>query len=103
MGPQIKMKYVDRPQISETYVDLMEKAFFDGGLVHIELCVKRMDDPKPPKPPTGKKVTACRLVMPLLGLVDMVDKLNAIVGQLEKDGVIQRQHIAPPSAGGKPN
>lgn len=96
---QIQLQYVDRPDVSETYVDLLEKVFVNGPLVRLEFCVNRMNEPKPPKPPTGKKITASRLVMPLPALLQMADQINKVVKALEQQGVIKRTPITMPPTG----
>ena len=57
------LTYVNRPEISETYVDSLHLMSFDGKAVKIEFVVHRLDEPKPPKPPSGQKTTAARLVL----------------------------------------
>jgi hypothetical protein len=99
---QIQLQHVDRVEISETYVDLLNKASIDSGVVKLEFCVNRLDDPQPPKPPTGKKVTALRLVLPITGFAQMVANLNGLLNVLEQQGVIKKLTIAP-SVPGKPN
>jgi hypothetical protein len=49
-----------------------------------------MDDPAPPNPPTGKKYTACRLVLPPLAALDLVNKLQQLVALLEQQGIVKR-------------
>ena len=102
---KIEYQYVDRPEISETYVDTLEKMVFDGQTLRMEFCVNRMNEPKPPNPPTGKKYTACRLVLPPMGLIEMTNKLNGIVAAMEKQGIIKKEVIpvVAPIPGGKPN
>lgn len=101
MNPNLKLKYVDRPEIPETYVDLMEKGVFEGGMARLEFCVIRMNEPKPPSAPTGKKLTACRLVMPLTEFAKMAEKFGSILAQFERDGIVQRE--GQQTATGKPN
>lgn len=96
--PTIQITYVDRPEVSETFADTVEKMFFDNQTLRIELCVTRMNDPSPPNPPSGEKYTACRLVLPPLTALDLVIKLQQLVALLEQQGVIKR---AAPETGVK--
>jgi len=101
----VPREYVDQPQISEIFADSLERIRFDGQTLRLEFCVTRMDDPKELQAMTGKKYTACRLVMPPHGLLEMFDKLNAMVSALEKQGLIKR-NVSPfvyPPTGGKAN
>ena len=100
-GPQMTLTYVDLPEIAETFADSLERILVDQSGLRMEFVVNRMDDPKPPAPPTGKKYTACRVVMPLNGFMDMVGKLNGIVQALQKQGVIRP--ILPGSTSGRAN
>ena len=88
--PTMQITYVDRSEVSETFADTIEKLSFDGQTLRLELCVTRMDDPTPPNPPTGKKYTACRLVLPPLAALDLVNKLQQLVALLDQQGIVQR-------------
>ena len=88
--PMIRISYVDRPEVAETFVDTVEKLSFDGQTLRMELCVTRMDDPNPPHPPTGRKFTACRLVLQPLAVLDLADKLQQLVAMLEQQGIVKR-------------
>jgi hypothetical protein len=96
-----KLTYLDRPDVSETFADSLGRLMFDGMHLRMEFLVNRMDDPNPPAAPTGKALTACRVVIPLPGMVDMLSKLQAVMGQLQAAGVF-RQITNPPTAG-RPN
>ena len=85
-----QLVYVDRPEISETLVDSLEKLFFDGFSARIELVVNRLDHPQPPKPPTGQKVTASRLILSLPSLVNLAQQLNGFVMGLQQQGIIKQ-------------
>jgi len=61
--PSDHLEYVSRPEIPETFVDSLHTLFFDGNSVKLELLVHRFDEPKPPNPPSGQKITAARLVL----------------------------------------
>jgi hypothetical protein len=98
-APQVT--YVDRDEVSETFVDSIRRAMFDGMNLRIEFTVNRLDDPQPPAPPTGRALTAARLVIPLTGFVAMVQQLNTLVGTLQAQGVL-RQIQTPPTSG-RPN
>jgi hypothetical protein len=96
-----QLTYVDRPEVSETFADSLARLTFDGMNLKMEFTVNRMDDPNPPAAPTGKALTACRVVMPLPGMLDMIGKLQAIVAQLQAAGVLRQ--IANPPTAGRPN
>jgi hypothetical protein len=98
---QPTVSYVDRPEISETFADSCARLSIEGLNAKLEFVVNRMDDPKPPAPPTGKAMTACRVVLPLPGMIDLHAKLTQLIGALQAQGVLTSIAQVPHS--GKPN
>jgi hypothetical protein len=99
---QPQLSYVDRPEISETFVDSLARAWFDPlHNLRMEFVVNRLDDANPPSPMTGKSVTACRIVIPAPGLVDLYAKLGALISVLQQQGIV-RTFVQPPTSG-RPN
>jgi hypothetical protein len=100
LQPQVgqpHLRYVDRPEVSETFANSSRRLTFDGANFHLEFVVNRMDDPAPPAPPTGKQITVCRLVVPLVGAVELRDNLTRLIEALNAQGVIQRIQAGPTS------
>lgn len=85
-GPALS--YVDRPEISEAFADSIQAFVFDGAVLRIEFTVTRYDDPKPPAPPTGRKATSCRLVLPPGGIVDLMSKMEHLKTALVSAGIL---------------
>jgi hypothetical protein len=86
-----KIEYVDVPGISETYADTVRGMMFDGQSVRLELCVTRMDEPnKANSELTGKRQTACRVVLPLSAALDLSTKLGRMMNTLAKRGAEQK-------------
>jgi hypothetical protein len=96
-----QLTYADRPEISETFVDSLWRVSFENMLLKMEFVVNRVDDPNPPATPTGRAMTACRIVIPITGMIEMLGKLQAIVAQLQAAGVITP--ITNPPTSGRPN
>jgi hypothetical protein len=99
----LKLTYEDRPGIAETYVDSLEKLMLEGPIARLEFVVNRLDEPKPPRPPSGKKQTAARIVMPIPAFVEMFGKMNGMMQLLMQQGLIQPIPVAPTPSAGKPN
>ena len=59
----LQVRFEDRPEVSETFADSSRAVAFDGQTMRIEFCTIRMDEPKPPNPPTGRQYPVCRLVL----------------------------------------
>jgi len=98
-GPQLE--YVDRPEVSETFADSLERFTIDQTGARLEFVVHRSDQPSPPAPLIVKKYTACRVVMPLQGFFAMVTMLNELVQQMQKQGLIKP--VTPTPSSGKPH
>lgn len=97
--PDDKIRYVDLPDVSETFVDSIGLITFDGQSGRIELCITRMDAPKPPNVPTARRYPACRLVLPPLTMLNLYNQLKNIVDALERDGIIKKVQIDAKKAG----
>jgi hypothetical protein len=93
----IQLQYVDREEISEAYADSLEKAVFDGNTVKLEFVVNRLSPPIPSQAPTGKKLTSCRVVLPLAGLIQMNGQIKNLLESLERQGVFKTTPVAPSS------
>ncbi len=89
---QLQLAYVDRPEILETYVDSLWRVYFDGQTIRMDFAVHRLDDPQPQVPPTGKAFTAARIVMPVAAMVNMLNKLQDVVAQLQAQGTLRHVH-----------
>jgi hypothetical protein len=101
---QSRLTYVDRPEISETYADSCARVTVEGLNAKLEFAVNRMEDPKPPAPPSGKALTVSRIVIPIPGLVDLHAKLSQIISTLHAQGVIKVAAFPQgPQQSGKPN
>ena len=94
--PEKQIRLVDRPELSETFVDSLGLVTFDGATTRLELCVTRLDAIKPPDPPTAKKYPVCRLVITPECTVDLFNQLNNIMSILQKAGLVTRQEGKPP-------
>ena len=102
----IEIQYVNRPEIQEVFADHMERMTVDGATntLRMEFTVTRMDDPKPgSNKQTGKKYSVARLVLPMPGLLDMINKFQQVAAVMEQQGTLKRQVVMNPPAGGKPN
>jgi hypothetical protein len=96
----LNLTYVDRCEIAETFVDSMERCTFDGAAMRMEFVINRLDEPKPPHAPTGKKYTACRLVMMAAAVPHFVKQLNKMMVLLETNASAAQPGDSLP---GKPN
>jgi hypothetical protein len=87
---QSQFQYVDRPEVSETFADFVQRIQFDGQTLRIEFCVSRLDDGKPSATAAvGKRYPACRLVLSTAAAVDLMNKMQQITAELIKAGVLK--------------
>jgi hypothetical protein len=96
------IRYVDRADMVETFADSVTGLIFDGQTLRIEFGVTRFDDVKPNAPITGRRYPACRLVLPPVAAVDLINRMQQIAAALTQAGVVkaaQRPAAAPPNAG----
>jgi hypothetical protein len=96
------IRYVDRADMVETFADSVTGLIFDGQTLRIEFGVTRFDDVKPNSPITGRRYPACRLVLPPVAAVDLINRMQQIAAALTQAGVVkaaQRPVAPPPKAG----
>jgi hypothetical protein len=89
---------VDVPSISETFADTIRGLMFDGQSVRMELCVTRMDAPtKGNGELTGRRQTACRVVLPLSTALELSSKLGNMLTTLAKRGAERKVKQGQPA------
>jgi hypothetical protein len=89
------VRYVDRPDMVETFADSVTGLMFDGQMLRIELGVTRLDEVRPNAPVTGRRYPACRLVLPSLAAVDLINRMQQIAAALTQAGITKATQ--PPS------
>jgi hypothetical protein len=84
-----KFSYVDRPDCPETFADSITGLAFDGQTLRIEFAVTRVDEVKANTPLTGRRYPACRLVLPPLAAIDLINKMQQVAAALAQAGVVK--------------
>ena len=92
-----QFQYVDRPEVSETFADIVQRIQFDGQTLRLEFCVSRLDDHKAGTPVTGKRYPTCRLVLSAAAAVDLMNKMQQITAGLVKAGVLKQDAVQTPT------
>ena len=87
--PQVQFQYIDRPEVTETFADFVQRIQFDGQTLRIEFCVSRLDDQKAGETAGGKRYPACRLVLSGTAAIDLMNKMQQITAGLLKAGVLK--------------
>jgi hypothetical protein len=81
------IRYVDRPEVTETFADSVSGLVFDGQTLRIEFAVTRLDEMKPNTPITGRRYPACRLVLPPAAAADLINRMQQIGTALTQAGL----------------
>ena len=82
--PDLKTRFVDIAELSETFADSLGDMIFDGVSLRVIFTVTRLDTPKPPKPPTGRRYPACRLVLTAQGAEELRARLNQMAAAISE-------------------
>lgn len=89
--PKESVQICDLPELAETFCDSVGLSTFDGLTVRLELCVTRLNEPEPPKPPSAKRYPVCRLVLPPDGAAELYNQLSMIIGIMKQKGVVKQE------------
>jgi hypothetical protein len=94
--PPEQVQDVDRPDLAETFADSMALSTFDGAAARLTFAVSRMQDPLPGKPAQFKRYPVCRLVLTPHATVELFNRLNQMMGALQKLGLVKIEPGKPP-------
>ncbi len=83
------IRYVDRPDVAETFADSVSGLVFDGQTLRIEFAVTRLDEVKPNTPITGRRYPACRVVLPPAAAADLINRMQQIGAALAQAGAVR--------------
>ena len=86
---QARLRYVDRPECAETFVDSVVTAVFDGQALRLEFGVTRLDEVKPNSPITGRRLTACRLALTPSAAIDLMNRMQQIAAAMAQAGILK--------------
>ena len=81
------IRYLDRPEITETFADSVTGVVFDGQTLRLEFAVTRLDEIKPDTPITGRRYPTCRVVLPPMAAIDLINRMQQIATALTQAGV----------------
>ena len=84
------IRFVDRPDLAETFADAVSGLIFDGQSLRIDFAVTRLDEIKPNAPVTGRRYPACRLVLPPAAAADLINRMQQIGDALTQAGLATR-------------
>ena len=96
--PPQQVQDVDRPELNETFVDSMGLSTFDGVAARLTFCVMRMQEPQQGKQAQFNRYPVCRMVLTPEAMVDLFNRLNQMMGALQKLGLVKLEPGKPPQA-----
>jgi hypothetical protein len=88
-GQTASVRYIDRPEIAETFADSVTGLTFDGQTLRLEFGVTRYDEIKPNTPITGRRFPACRIALSPAGAVELITRVQQIASALAQAGVLR--------------
>jgi hypothetical protein len=96
------VRYLDRPEIGETFADCVTGLLFEGHMLRLEFGVTRLDEVKPNTPITGRRYPVCRLVLPPSAAVELINRMQQIAAALSQAGMVKSNPQGQPPAGTTP-
>ena len=93
-----KLRYQDRPDVSEVFTDSIRSCVFDGQVMRIEFTVARFDDPGALGVLEGRQVPVSRLVLNRTALADLFNRLGQLSNTLKQAGVMGDAAVGGPPA-----
>ena len=89
------IRYIDRPEMAETFADSVNNVYFDGQSLRLEFGITRLDDVKPNTPVTGRRYPAQRMVLTPIAAVELINRMQQVGAALTQAGVLKAN---PPAA-----
>jgi hypothetical protein len=83
------IRYVDQPDMAETFADSINNVYFDGQSLRIEFGITRIDEMKPNTPVTGRRYPAERLVLTPGAAVELINRMQQVGAALAQAGVLK--------------
>ena len=102
-GQTTTVRYVDRPDCTETFADSVNNVYFDGQSLRIEFGITRLDEIKPNTPVSGRRFPAQRMVLTPGAAVELINRMQQVGQALAQAGVLKNNPAkaaadAPPPA-----
>jgi hypothetical protein len=94
----LAIKYVDLPDLPETFADSVNSVSFDGQTLRVEFGVTRYDHASEQRPTSGRRYPASRLVLTRGAAVEMINRLQQVATAITQSG--QSKSNAPKPASG---
>lgn len=94
-GQTATIRYIDRPECTETFADSVNHVYFDGQSLRIEFGITRLDDVKPNTPVTGRRLPSQRMVLTPMAAVELINRMQQVGAALTQAGVLKANPPKP--------
>jgi hypothetical protein len=88
-APTTSLRYVDRPELQETFADSVSSVYFDGQSLRIEFGVTRLDEVKNNSQISGRRYPAARLVLTPGAAADLINRIQQVASALTQAGILK--------------
>jgi hypothetical protein len=89
------IRYLDRADLEEIFVDSIISLIFDGETLRIEFVVTRLRKEKADSSISAHQFPVCRLVLPLTAAIDFVNRMQQIAPALTQPDVVKLHSNQP--------
>ena len=80
----LTIKYIDLPEMAETFADSVNSISFDGQTLRIEFGVTRFDQAAAQKPTSGRRYPSTRMVLTRSAALEMVNRLQQMAAAISQ-------------------
>jgi hypothetical protein len=88
-GQTATIRYIDRPECTETFADSINHVYFDGQSLRIEFGITRLDEMKPNTPVSGRRFPAQRMVLTPGAAVELINRMQQVGQALTQAGILK--------------
>ena len=83
-APSLPVRFIDRPEVEETFIDTITGVLFDGQTLRIGGAVTRIEMAQGRRTAVATRYTACRLVMTPSAAVELINQLQQLTARLRQ-------------------
>jgi hypothetical protein len=83
---QLAIKYVDLPELAETFADSVNSVSFDGQTLRVEFGITRFDQASDQRPTSGRRYPASRIVLTRSAAIEMINRLQQVATAITQAG-----------------
>jgi len=93
--PSPQTRFVDLPDLPETFADSIRTMTWDGLTVRIEFCVTRYPDSGSSTDTRARRYPVCRMVLTPAAAADLSNRLQQTMAALMRAGIVTQKPVGP--------